>query len=792
MTDGRARIVSVVFVVAVIALGGFTFSRLRVETEITHFLPESEDRELAAIARDLTGSTLNRSITLLVRASDEPTTIAAAQTIARRLERATEVETVRTGGGEAVDEAFYALYFERRTQFYLERPGTFEETLGSHEAIRAVVADLKARLRSPMGTFIRQIAPQDPLLMFVSHLDRMRAAQQGGLTIHQGQLLTDDGAAVVFATNRSSPFDSEASVALESVIAHAISDARIAHGPEVSVEQSAVHRVALASERSIREDVTRISIFSAVGVICLILGVFRSFRYLLLSTVPLAAGFIAGLAVTQLAFGQVHGLSLAFGATLIGIAIDYVAHALNHHTLAPSNEGPVGSLKKIMPGLSLGAATTVAGLAGLAWTSFPGIRELAVLTSVGVAVALFVTRYVLAPWLPKAPTPTGLHLWLSERLGSLLQALTRRRAILLAFPAVAILVAGFGLSRLRWVDDIRALNTFDEDLMSEDERVRDAVSQMDAGRLVVALGQDDDEALAVNDAIYRALDDAEQAGELEGFRSVFSFLRSAETQNASHRALSESATLRDRVREALEVEGFVVDGFAPFFEELDRPTDSLSWEQLADSPLGPLVRSFRAELRDGRVAFVTLTRGADLEALDARLRDIDGARVFDQTEFLGAAYGGFRTRTLELIGVGLIAVFAMVFVRYRDVRRALAAFVPAVLAAAASLGALALMGYTANLMHVTALLLVLSMGVDYGVFMVESSEHPEGPAPTVVSLLIACASTVLSFGLLAMSDNPALRALGLVSGLGVLFSLLLAPTAWLLLTPRGTGAGDSA
>ena len=77
-------------------------------------------------------------------------------------------------------------------------------------------------------------------------------------------------------------------------------------------------------------------------------------------------------------------------------------------------------------------------------------------------------------------------------------------------------------------------------------------------------------------------------------------------------------------------------------------------------------------------------------------------------------------------------------------------------------------------------LLVLSMGVDYGVFMVESQSHAEGMAPTLTSLLIACVSTVLSFGALSWSDNTALRAMGLTTAIGVLASLLLAPTALLL------------
>ena len=36
---------------------------------------------------------------------------------------------------------------------------------------------------------------------------------------------------------------------------------------------------------------------------------------------PLAAGVVAGLLVTALVFGSVHGLTLAFGFTLLGVAL---------------------------------------------------------------------------------------------------------------------------------------------------------------------------------------------------------------------------------------------------------------------------------------------------------------------------------------------------------------------------------------------------------------------------------------------------------------------------------------
>ena len=61
------------------------------------------------------------------------------------------------------------------------------------------------------------------------------------------------------------------------------------------------------------------------------------------------------------------------------------------------------------------------------------------------------------------------------------------------------------------------------------------------------------------------------------------------------------------------------------------------------------------------------------------------------------------------------------------------------------------------------------------------------------SLVIGCATTLLAFGLLALSSFPALRALGAATAIGVLASLVLAPTLLILVGRERTdpvSAGD--
>jgi predicted exporter len=784
-TPWRARAATLIGMAGVAIGGAYLADHAQVTTEITHFLPSDDDRDLANLSTELTRSDLNRSLTLTLAGPDRDTVIAASKALGERLSAHPErFATVRNGPPEALDEAFHALYFPRRFLTFSDRPDPLAARF-SDESLRAAARELKDRLAGPAGSFIKTLAPGDPWLGFLHHLEGMRAAEQAGLEVIDGQFVTSDGRhGVIFLATQASPFDTAVQAEVQSVIQAELAAVNATHGGGLSLEQSGVHRFALHSEASIKSDITRISVFSLVGVLVFMLVLFGSPRYFILSSVPLGVGFVAAFGATQAIFGSVHGLTLAFGSTTIGVAIDYVSHYFNHHVLRPHPDGPFASLRAIAPGLFIAAATTIAGLAGVAWTGFPGVREIGVFTSIGVLASLAATPLFLPPWLPTRPVPTRLHRALADLCGRLLAWMRGSKLLLSGVPLAAIGLSALAFSQLTWLDDVRALNSLDPALLAEDERVRDRVSRVDSGRFVIAFGDDEETALARNDAVFQRMSQAMEVGEVEHVRSLHWLLWSAALQRQSLLALRSADRLVERTLAQFEAEGFVGSAFEPFRKDLSEDPAPLTYRDLAESPLGPMVAPFRVSLGD-RVAFITYTRGADLERLRARLQGLDGVLVFDQAEFMSRAYGKFRTRTLELVALGLVAVLGMVFLRYRRLSLTFAAVLPAVLASCAALSVVVLWGEPPNLMHLTALLLVLSMGEDYGVFMVETYTGREEPAEALVSILVACLTTVLSFGLLAMSENPAMRALGVVTALGVFFSMLLAPMAWLLLSkPR--------
>lgn len=819
--------------VAALVLVAIVARSWRVNTSIVAFLPAGDDRELFEISKALTDSTLTRRMVLSLGVPDlaraepgdddgaaqdpKPALARAAARLAAALDASPRVAKVRRGVDENTQETLFETYFPRRYHFWSLEPERELPRATSDDALARQAEALRDALGGPEGLFVRQLAPRDPLQRFRAFVDELEQRRPQGLELVDGQLFSRDGQAILFLELADSPFDGEKQRELLDHIARAARALPPIEGRPLVLEASGVNRFAVASETVVRRDLGRISFFSLGGLLLLFGILFGKPARLLVAFAPLGMGVLVAMAFSLVLFGELHVLTLAFGSALIGVAIDYPVHLLNHHDLA-TGEAPGSTLRRVRPSLLLAGATTGAGLLGLGFAGFPGLREMAVFACAGIAGALG-TTLLLGGCLGQGGGATRAQRALSAGLARvLLVGRSRVRGARLILGGVVLLAAG-GLTSLRWQDDLGALNLPQPELLAEDQRVQERIGEGGPRRFLVAQGMGLEEALQRHEGAVARLQGLEAAGALGGYVSVEPLLRSVSLQERNLATLREQDRLVERTLDALGAAGFVRGGFSPFAEELaglleGEPTGRagaapLTWSQLRDGPLEPLVAPFLVESlgearRDSegprdtgrgaqqnsmsRAAVVTQLRDVrQPEDVRAAFADVDGVHYFDQRASLDAMSRDVRTRTTRLLLVAAVVMALVALVRYRSLGDAVRIVMPGWSSALITFGTLGGLGVELNLLHVVAVVLVLGMGIDYGIFLLDAARTDAAPA-ALLSILVACLSTVLSFGLLALSNMPALRAIGQTVALGVGVNAVLAPLVAIAFPASATGS----
>jgi predicted exporter len=522
---------------------------------------------------------------------------------------------------------------------------------------------------------------------------------------------------------------------------------------------------------------------ATAGLLLLIAVAYRRARVLWLGTLPLASAGLAGLACVSYLFGEVHGITLAFGFTLIGVAQDYPMHLFSHQHRGVD---PAHNARELWPTMATGVASTcVAYLAFLA-SGVTGLAQLAVFTISGLGVAGLTTRYIM----PRIIGDDYLDNGSSDRLARLWRMLAGL-PVPRWLPVALVLACAVGLAMPgpMWEDDLGGLTPIPRALLQRDAELRTALGAPDVRYMLGLRAPTENEALRRLEALTPALSQAVAAGVLDGFDDAARYLPSIETQRRRQAALPDSDTLRKALREAQVGLPFRADAFEPFVTDVAaaRKLEPLTLAGLADTPLATLAGSLLNHRADEWIGTVTLSGVHDPEALERTIREAaTGVMLVDLKRASTSLVIEQRTRILWTLAMAAVLLIAVVRFALGDWQRATKVLSPMALTTVIVIAVLHASGQPMNLFHLIALVLAAGLGLDYALFFERAADDPMEQRRTLHGILVCSISTLMVFALLALSSIPVLRAIGMTVSLGVVSNFLLA----LLMTRPGRASAD--
>ncbi|GAB1261601.1 MMPL family transporter [Aurantivibrio plasticivorans] len=739
------------------------------DTSIMALLPEeqSTQRESVRLAkRQLTDSASTRMLFLVVD-NDRENSITAAENFTRALRRSELFNNIVAE--QTVDNAVQWQRFYHDYRYGLLTPEA--QALLREEDASALVSRAVARLYSPMAASVAPDIQLDPLQLFFDW--QMYAPPKTPLSINDNWLTRktkQDGKEIYYrmvsAELTQSPFD----MSYQQAVFMAIQRGKDNLPPSSDVITSGILKHAAYGAELAKREVSTIGLGSLAGVTLLLLYVFRRVRYLLLAFLPIVVGCTFAFAVTNAVFAQLHIITLAFGASLVGVAIDYSLHFLcaqrepSNHYCGSFRASARRTLVLIFPGLFLGLVSSILAYAAQGIAPFPGLRQMALFSVCGLLGA-WLTVVSWFPWLPFREVKQSEN---REMPAFIIQGVTR---LLLRWPTIDVwpvragllavfFLAVLGVSQIDVDDGILRLQTSPVELLEEDRKIQQLTGDISGSQFFVISGNNAEQVLQHAEAFMPSLQELVGIGALYDFQSIARVLPSLQSQQQNIVLQSEKVYINDGLLfdflDAIGTPQLLDDFNRTFAGARQQPLTFEDWYQHAVSePLRPL---WLGEIDGISHMIVTL---AGIEGRDTVASLATLAEQYAHVEFVDnvAALEAVLTYHRQQFQLWLFAAYGIVFLilTWRYTRQAWRIVAAPGLASLITLAVFGALGIPLNIFNLLALLLVLGIGLDASIFLRESRRSPH----TWVAVTLSSLTTVMAFGFLALSETPVLHQFGI-------------------------------
>ncbi len=380
---------------------------------------------------------------------------------------------------------------------------------------------------------------------------------------------------------------------------------------------------------------------------------------------------------------------------------------------------------------------------------------------------------------PDGATGMGMRGQMAKVAGMLVRVLPRMRYAARRASGVAALALVVWQGGHLWRADLGAMSPVPKAMQALDAELRADVGASDGGTLVVVHGVD----------MQATLRSAEAAGEhLEALvdrgASWLSFesrhaaaARAGAAQAARIASLPDAATLRARLVDATRDLPLPASRLEPFIADVQaaRKQPVIQRTDLQGGPLDAVVNALMFERQAGGWStLIALHPGASFDdgRLAAALDGLPDVQVVNVGQELSSLYRRYLHEAFVQVMLGALAVVVLLAAYLRSGRRLLAVCQPLVVAVVLTLGGMAALQVPLGILHLVGLLLIVAVGSNYALFFDQLRETGRADADTLASLMLANLTTVISFGLIAISNIPALSSIGRVVAPGAFLALL--------------------
>ncbi|MBI5885429.1 MAG: MMPL family transporter [Deltaproteobacteria bacterium] len=722
---------------------------------------------------------------------------------------------IETGLVDFVDyNALGADYSAMAARFplYLDETGLGQlKARLSGDGIARQISENRARLLSPLSSPIdTEVILRDPLnLRQIVTASVARAASGRGAGSQGFYVSKDNSILILFVkpsgASRDIGFLKKFKDAVGTVIDETVKNA--ADPSDLKISLAGPYAFAMEANSRLLPEAVKNALISAALVLFLFTVVFRKRVVVTLqAALTLFVALAWTLAAAALIFGSLNMVSSVVTAMLMGLGIDYIVHVFSRcedevRAGADIDTALVTMFTKTAPGIITGALTTAAAFFCIMTTSFKGLHNLGIIAGIGVLACLTATLLVMPSFMVLMERRLQGRLFSPKArtfgMAGLARLIHARPGVIIAVSVALIAVAAAGLTGLKFDNSPESLGLRDSEAAAADKVVAGSFGARRNPLAIIASGTDKQILMERYSRLNDTMDGWRSRGVIESASSASVFLPLPDHQMksiAAMAALRGSVTeegLRRTLKAQMLKNGFIYQpGYDDYVKRVAgavKITQPVGFETL-DGNGGRRLRLFYNQEKVKTAAFV-FPKDANWDASALATVQSGVAALGDGFELTGAVimFANLKkTIIMDSLRASLISsvlIALIIYAQFRNLKISALVLVPLSAGLLLTLGFMGLAGIPLNFINIAAIPLLLGIGVDYGVYIMQdhveagsfSDEPPESSVARVGVAVIMCAlTTIAGFGSLVTMPFKGLASLGIIISIGVTACLFAA------------------
>lgn len=651
----------------------------------------------------------------------------------------------------------------------------------NRDSILQLTTDNYKTLISPSGLLAKETILKDPLGISFIALKKLQQLTFGDeLALHNGFLLSKDKKHIllfIIPTHKSSE-TSENAVFAEQL--YKLKDSLNMRFIGVNCEYFGGSLIAVANAKQIKFDI-QLTVSIAMSILLIILIIFyRKLTLPLILFIPTAFGGLLAVAILFLIREKISAISLGIGSVLLGVTLDYSLHVLTH---IRNNNNIKELYLEISKPILMSSLTTALAFLCLLFLNSQALQDLGIFAAISV-IGASVFALVFIPQAYKTNKQSPNKKMFIDQVASL--NLHKNKWIVSSL-LILILLSLFTYNKVSFNNDLSKLNYEPPELMAAQKRLDTLTNIASKSVYIASYGENQQNAIEVNDNIYAKLNDLKVNNDIIDFSSLGSLIQSDKTQGMHIKRWNAFWTnervsgLKNDLIESGKSFGFKPTTFQSFYNHLENTFKTLDTDSFKLLNIINIDDFINSENDFTTVTSLVKVSNEQSQNLINKFKDYPQTLVIDRKQMNETFLGNLKNDFNRLVGYSLVVVLLILLFFYRSLSLTLVTSVPIALTWLLTIGIMGLIGIEFNIFNIIISTFIFGLGIDYSIFITNGLLREYQTGEKVIntnktSIILSVITTILGVGVLIFAKHPALYTISLVSIIGILSALLMAFT----------------